>query len=133
MSESEVLADEVPRRLKDPVLKASWLAALRSGAYQQTSGRLHRLRPTPRGLGGQIYPAGFCCMGVLCDVIDPTQWHHGQMEDAGGSAAWGPELAVNYPPSGLGLSDAAQTTLGEMNDEQKLTFEQIADWIEANL
>lgn len=32
-----------------------WVAALRSGEYQQTTGRLRK-------------DGGYCCMGVLCDV-----------------------------------------------------------------
>lgn len=35
-----------------------WLKALRSGEYQQTTGRLRKSGPD----------AGFCCLGVLCDL-----------------------------------------------------------------
>lgn len=42
-------------------LKAQWIAALRSGEYNQTRSALKNNE-------------GFCCLGVLCDVIDNTRW-----------------------------------------------------------
>lgn len=39
-----------------------WIAALRSGKYEQCGGRLH--------LEGD----GFCCLGVLLDQIDSAAW-----------------------------------------------------------
>lgn len=42
--------------------KEKILTALRSGKYKQGQNRL-------RGLGDK-----FCCLGVVCDVIDPTKW-----------------------------------------------------------
>lgn len=41
----------------NPEIKAKWVAALRSGKYQQTEGTLNR-----------PLTGGFCCLGVLCDV-----------------------------------------------------------------
>lgn len=38
-----------------------WVEALRSGKYQQTTRVLRR-------------GDSFCCLGVLCDVVDPTKW-----------------------------------------------------------
>ncbi len=45
----------------DTTIKAEWLAALRSGKYQQTKGSLRN--------GNR-----FCCLGVLCDVVNPKNW-----------------------------------------------------------
>lgn len=42
-------------------LKQSWLVALRSGRYEQ--GRSY-LRSEDR----------FCCLGVLCDLVNPEAW-----------------------------------------------------------
>ena len=42
-------------------LKKKWIEALRSGKYKQTKGRLHD-------------DNGFCCYGVLCDIISPNEW-----------------------------------------------------------
>lgn len=41
-----------------------WLIALRSDQYEQGSGRLRR---------GDTY----CCLGVLCDIVDPEGWKAG--------------------------------------------------------
>lgn len=47
--------------MMDPTLKAEWLTALRSGEYKQVEGYLKRERED-----GEV---GYCCLGVLCDVI----------------------------------------------------------------
>lgn len=39
-----------------------WLAALESGKYAQTTGSLKDHE-------------GYCCLGVLCDVLDPNGWN----------------------------------------------------------
>lgn len=46
----------------NPEIKAKWLEALRSGNYKQGTGRLRKADNS------------YCCLGVLCDVIDPTKW-----------------------------------------------------------
>lgn len=43
-------------------IKARWVEALRSGEYAQTQGSLQRVVAKP----GRA--AGFCCLGVLCDI-----------------------------------------------------------------
>ncbi len=45
----------------DAQLKAQWIAALRSGEYRQGEGKLRD--------GGN-----YCCLGVLCDIVDPGAW-----------------------------------------------------------
>lgn len=52
----------------NPVAKAKWLAALRSGEYEQTRGTLHRLVARRETVLSAMKPAGWCCYGVLCDV-----------------------------------------------------------------
>lgn len=39
-----------------------WVEALRSGEFDQTCLRLHRVQPTASR------PAGYCCLGVACEV-----------------------------------------------------------------
>ena len=46
----------------DAEAKQKWLAALRSGHYQQAKGALRK---------GDL---GFCCLGVLADVLEPSRW-----------------------------------------------------------
>lgn len=103
-----------------------WVAALRSGKYAQGTGYLRTVR-------------GYCCLGVLCDVVDPTRW-----------APTGGYYDYNYP-DGQRNSDVAylpqdilettqlpsdkQTTLSYMNDnsDEHKSFPEIATWIEENL
>lgn len=49
-------------------IKKRWVEALRSGEYTQTGGSLHRISPINRLDGKEIYPAGYCCLGVLCEL-----------------------------------------------------------------
>lgn len=42
-------------------IKEQWLKALRSGEYKQTT---HTLRDED----------GYCCLGVLCDIMAPGEW-----------------------------------------------------------
>jgi hypothetical protein len=44
----------------NPEIKAQWVAALRSGDYEQGDGILHYI---PEHGGDE-----FCCLGVLCDI-----------------------------------------------------------------
>lgn len=43
----------------DTDLVVRWIEALESGRYTQTTGVLHD-------------DNGYCCLGVLCDIVDPT-------------------------------------------------------------
>ena len=54
--------NELPRI--NPDIKERWLTALRSGEYVQAEGELRR-------------GDGFCCLGVLCDILSEdldTEW-----------------------------------------------------------
>src|ERR1043165_5081152 len=42
-------------------IKNAWIAALNSGKYTQTNGALRNSK-------------GYCCLGVLCDVVAPSKW-----------------------------------------------------------
>lgn len=98
-------------------IKAKWIAALRSGDYAQTRGVLRGAR-------------GFCCLGVLCDVVAPDGWdmcngyydHHTRETMPSDSIS---QLA--------GISHQDANTLASMNDEYGASFQQIAEWIEERL
>lgn len=45
----------------NPEWKAKWVTALRSGDYEQ-------------GVGSLMAQRGFCCLGVLCNIINPDNW-----------------------------------------------------------
>ena len=93
-------------------IKTKWLAALRSGKYEQ-------------GFGALKTPSGHCCLGVLCDVIDPTAWkrncHRGRVQTPG-------EYVRSLLPSSFNFD-----ILVEMNDENHDSFENIANYIDKNL
>jgi hypothetical protein len=52
----------------NPEVKQKWIAALRSGKYEQSSERLRSV-------------SGYCCLGVLCDLY--AQEHNTQWEFRG--------------------------------------------------
>lgn len=95
-------------------LKKRWIAALCSGKYQQAR---NGLRTTQ----------GFCCLGVLCDLIDSTKWHRAEGRD------WQYDNRGAYIPSEirepLGLSDQDENRLACMNDTEKKSFKEIAAYI----
>jgi hypothetical protein len=116
------MTDVVRTAVMDPELKAKWLEALRSGHYAQTREYLRQ-------------DGGYCCLGVLCDVVDPEAWgeeDRWQYADEGDIDAEICELPESFRHR-AGITDRAQSVLIELNDCEEATFEQIADYIEANL
>lgn len=115
------------------VLRA-WVAALRSGEYQQTNGTLRR-------------DNAFCCLGVLCDIAPNMEWSEEGARYIGEHVAPDKKVTspvllpygVSYETFGWGLRDPVleivcqegqkYCSLAELND-QGFTFEQIADLIE---
>jgi hypothetical protein len=131
-------------------IKAQWLAALRSGEYEQAKGYLNVIKPVdhavPSSRGGK---AGMCCLGVLCDlavragVVETEVWE----PDAGGAQfmRYGDERETTLPPYEVvvwaGMSDlnphvksgAHMGYLTALNDTTGCSFAEIADAIEASL
>lgn len=103
-------------------IKAKWLTALRSGEYIQGYGKLKR---------GKGKLATYCCLGVLCDIIDPTKWIG---YDSG--EAWyegSPTGLSSVMMERIGMDSSHQGPLQSMNDALGLSFAAIADHIEKNL
>jgi len=118
-------------------VKEKWLDALRRGEYSQT-------RKTLRDENG------FCCLGVLCDIIDPSGW--GQVRTRHGEKTTH-LTAINVPSeailaeAGIGEEEVVPgleseddeetcyvlTELMNLNDREHKSFEEIADWIEESL
>lgn len=103
-----------------PELKKQWVEALRSGEYKQGEGTFKR------AIKGE---ESFCCLGVLCDILDPEGWKVKRttsgnyqifLHPLGGGFSLNPEI-------GLPAVEAYQ--LAGMNDEGT-TFNTIADIIE---
>lgn len=136
--------------VQDPEIQTrirTWIAALRDGKYQQASGTL------------KTHDDRFCCLGVLCDLVDPTAWDNevspiwiwkDQPQDLATSNRYGglppqPLMQKLYDmPNGAKFGDLVKSVgLGEtteylpgsldlMNDNHK-TFSEIADTIEREL
>lgn len=102
-------------------IKSKWLKALRSGKYKQIQGFL-----TDSTDDGE---KGYCCLGVLRDVITPgSRAQHEEMD-------W---LCKRHSKLS-GLDEETQRKLTAMNDGagawagKPQPFTKIADFIEKNL
>jgi hypothetical protein len=113
-------------------IKQEWTADLRSGKYKQGKGGLRN--PPPEN--------GYCCLGVLCDIISRKpefqhwQWDGGFFQSIHAHIYNNSTVVANesYVPDSLadaiGLAHHQQRALASFND-QGFSFEQIADKIEA--
>lgn len=108
-----------------------WVKALRSGKFKQGKGNL-----VSKDHEGKAH----CCLGVLC-AISPWKNTYDRMGDEENKNAYTPEKVMKWADLGdkrgvvphpnstiIGLT----TNLTKLNDEEKFTFEQIADVIEKN-
>jgi hypothetical protein len=87
-------------------IRDRWVTALRSGEYEQGIARFER--------GGR-----FCCLGVLCDVIGEPP------NSPSGSGQWS---LVRDLLDGIDPHDLAY-----LNDNERLGFPEIAEWIDAHV
>jgi hypothetical protein len=129
-----MMTTEQDRGLFHPVIAADegaqqrvreWIAALRSGKYAQAAARL---RTT----------LGFCCLGVACDLSDPSRWllDEGCWEYDGDVGELPDDLVLPYALwDTCGRYDAVEdepASLAALNDSGA-TFAEIADLIEREL
>lgn len=115
----------------DKKTKKQWVTALRSGEYEQGKSWLRRENNgTER----------FCCLGVLCDLVEPGQWRN-----TDGMGSWrngcGLDADASMPRPSVqerfGLdknlerkaTESVADALARMNDAGK-SFAEIANWIE---
>lgn len=103
----------------DSELKKKWVDKLRSGEYNQGN---HQLRSKDDC---------FCCLGVLCDIIDPESW---QESDVGSFLEKSHGFSyTTFPTTGflndIGLDRGIALELADMNDNDT-SFAEIADFIE---
>lgn len=95
--------------------KDRWIEALYSGAYQQSRGSLRK-------------DDTFCCLGVLCDLVDPEGWKKNPFANH-----YSFKLYNSMPPTdimvSMGLTYADTTTLSTLNDSSNFSFEEIADYL----
>lgn len=105
----------------NPDIKAKWIEALRSGKYKQGRGYLRTI------------DGGYCCLGVLCDVMDSSEWGESNI------------MSVLYDGHSTSLPGSVRrmadiplpvcVKLSDMNDSgsEGSTFAHIAKYIEENL
>ena len=109
--------------MKKAVVEA-WLSGLRSGKYKQHKGSINSGVFDCRGPNGSRImiapPTAFCCIGVgaMCNGMNVQDMR-----------------ITNHASAFIGLKDYSdwETELISMNDKEKKSFEEIADWIEANI
>lgn len=104
-------------------IKENWVAALESDKYKQAKGSLRS--PDDR----------FCCLGVLCDIIDPEVWerHYGDTPAGGWWSYNANTSALNKGLlSKIDMDPRDQWKLIEKNDQGD-SFRQIAQWIRDHL
>lgn len=101
----------------DQTLKQQWMTALRSGEYLQ-------------GTGSLKYGDKYCCLGVLCSVMEVSMnkrqtsfYYNGERMDVC--------LSIDLQQD-IGMTGENQSKLANMNDEGR-SFLEIADYIEKAL
>lgn len=129
-----------------------WQDALNSGEYTQTNGALKRVTNDPgcgydSSCGCEELKVGFCCLGVLTDVVLKEMPQLGQWSSEGcfvteTSGRYG--ISDFLPPivrqiTGITDSDPIlyvdadeSVTAASANDGRNMTFEQIAEKIGEN-
>jgi hypothetical protein len=89
--------------------KAKWLKALRSGKYEQGFGSL------------RLHKENYCCLGVLLHCVSPRS----RLLDTRGT--------LDERLDEFGLTEKQQERLIDLNDDERRTFESIANYIERYL
>lgn len=105
----------------NPEIKTKWIAALKSGEYEQGTGYLKHYNT-------------YCCLGVLCDI---------HAKETGNSFVEGcyfgqnrvlPEEVIKWSKLGSSCgtyrAGGVTYTLWELNDVEGLSFNEIANIIE---
>lgn len=105
-------------------LRDKWIKALRSGNYKQAYYMLEQRDSANMNLGN-------CCLGVLCRVasIKPSNLGcDGSVEYDGSTGC-----LSNFLLGQFELNISQQAELMKLNDDERHTFAEIADYIETNL
>lgn len=106
-----------------------------------------------RGLGKRKYNQGsnylrrgddtFCCLGVLCDLVEPERWSIGLRQNAHGikyfvlgidsDVVLASQVLPDHLKHKFGIDESTEEALTQYNDSGQFTFEEIADIIDAHI
>lgn len=94
-------------------LKKAWITALRSGKFNKIQGRLQS-------------SVGHCALGVLCEVAESMGYQTERHKDTGFlMGGW-----LSLQPFDKEVSSDLQMSVQDMNDNQGLSFSEIATRLE---
>lgn len=109
---------------KQKNLVKKWVAALRSGKYKQGKGVLRSEK------------GNYCCLGVLCDIVNPKGWNKKPTDTCNGSAfkhklddSTGEMIHPGHYQRLTGLRELAPDVLAIKNDD-RTRFTTLANIIE---
>lgn len=110
-------------------LLLKWIAALRSRKYKQGTGSLRQIGPTTRSVDR------FCCLGVLCDIVNPKMWNK-----LGCCDSYTYQGKKDYYGDAAHLPCSVYEKIGDSIDEDELItmnddgikFYEIANYLERN-
>lgn len=102
-------------------IKKKWLKALRSGRYKQCRQELCNSK-------------GYCCLGVLARISGSKKQHlkFDNCKKDYRIHKFGGLLSPKFLRE-VGMKDLTQKRLSDMNDYDRKSFEEIADYIEKKL
>lgn len=113
-----------------------WIEELRSGRYKQ--GHYALRLPSKGGKDDE-----FCCLGVACDVVDPTAWAlllNGKRYAVDGMIGTLPYSIrvklfprITFDSQEQNRIENIISRLVTMNDTEEKSFEEIADYLEERL
>lgn len=98
-----------------------WIEALRSGKYAQTRRALHRTVSIPG------WNAGYCCLGVLCEISAVDDWFD---KDGDGMQYYLNQCTILPALVQKWAHIGTVIRLINMNDAEGRSFDYIADYIE---
>jgi len=112
----------------NPEIKAQWVAALRSGEYEQS-----HLALRSKDSSGEV---SYCCLGVLCEISGLGEWEEGGYRLSGGytNSSFLPSRVqewANITSDDPAVGGEGVDCLSYKNDNGA-TFAEIADLIEQN-
>lgn len=89
----------------DAEIKERWLTALESGKYR-------------KGRSNLVVQGGrMCCIGVLCDIIDPRGWYYGKHLSNNDHSLW--ENGERFDAvTGVSPHDVRFSELAALNDRE---------------